>query len=103
MWLTVVGVLREFEAHIPGMPTVKQYAIAGGVGVANIAADILDESKGLTEPFKRAKDYVRIGALGLGIALKYWLAYEEEGDALILSSIPLVADTIKDLVKKMIR
>jgi len=78
---------------------VKKYLTSIGVSVLDIALREFEEKRGIAEFLRKPSTYVRAGLLGLGIYLSR-AGYEDFGDALTLTSIPLVIDTVYKSAKE---
>jgi len=79
-----------------------KYGISTGVGLVHVGTLLLDERQGWTEPFKRASDYPQLIGFGVGLAIDALDIGPEEGEigeALALSSLPLLTRSIYEAVR----
>jgi len=82
---------------------MEKLLTALGVSVANIGLKRVDAKMGLTEPFKNSRDIVNTALFAVG-AVDYvtGLVGGGIGEALLLSTMPLVADAVDRLVSTTI-
>jgi len=82
---------------------MEKLLTALGVSIANIGLKRVDAQMGLTEPFKNSRDIVNTALFAVG-AVDYvtGLVGGRVGEALILSTMPLVADAVDRFVSSTI-
>jgi len=76
-----------------------KYAISGVVGGIHVGTLVLDEAQGWKEPFKRSSDYPQTIGFITGLGLDALDILPEEGEAIALSSFPLLLRSIYEAVK----
>jgi len=80
-----------------------KYGISAGVGVVNIVAQEIDLRQGWAEPYRRVQDYVGTVGFVTGIILDGFDIVPEEGEALAISSLPLLIQSIRDAAKAYLK
>ena len=78
--------------------SIMKAVSSAAIGGLDIGLEMWDEQDGRTEPFKRATDFGRIGAVAGGLALDFFMPRMGVGEAMFYSGIPLLEKSIKDVV-----
>jgi len=76
-----------------------KYGISAAIGIGHVATLFLDEKQEWTEPFKRASDYSALIGFGAGLVIDALDIEDDIGEALALSSLPLLTRSIYEAVR----